>query len=93
MPDIRPDIHGYIGDYCAYGKPYRKSTMFWCNLPLVLKRCGGAGKCEQMEERRHKGSCGNGTKKYNSVGISGCWAKDEIPPALIDDILRQVQSS
>ena len=90
MFNIRPDIQGYIADYCAYGKPYRKSTMFWCNLPLKLKRCDGAGKCEQMEGNKHVGSCGNGTKKYNSVGISGCWAKDEIPPDLIDDLLTQL---
>ena len=54
MPTIRPDIQGYIGDYCAYGKPYRKSTMFWCNLLLVLKRCGGVGKCDQLQQHEHQ---------------------------------------
>jgi hypothetical protein len=89
MEAIRPGITGYVAHYCAYGKPYRKATMFWCNVPLVLRECAGAGVCEQMDGKKHKGSCGNGTERYNAAGISGCWEKDEIPPALIDDILRQ----
>jgi len=91
MENIRPNILGYEGHYCAYGKPYRKATMFWCNVPLSLKKCSGVGSCEQMVGRKHIGSCGNGTRKYNSVGVSGCWQKDEIPPGLIDDILLQIK--
>jgi hypothetical protein len=40
-----------------------------------------------MEDKKHKGSCGNGTKKYNSVGISSVWEKDAIPDALCDALV------
>ena len=76
-------------DYCAYGKPYRKRTVFWSSSPLRLKLCAGVGKCESMTGRKHNGSCGNGTARYNAAGISSVWEKDAIPDSLIDTMLAQ----
>ena len=90
MESIRPDILSFFVDYCPYGKPYRKRTILWSNHILKLKICSGPGKCGAMEGRKHIGSCGNGTKKYNSVGISSVWEKDSIPEPLIDSILQQI---
>jgi hypothetical protein len=90
MPTIRPGIQYYMGDYCAYGAPYRKRTAFWCNMPLTLTLCGGAGVCTSMVDNKHRGSCGNGTNTYNSEGIHSVWDKDAIPPRLIQQILTCV---
>ncbi len=90
MEGIRPGLQSSFVDYCAYGKPYRKRTIFWSNVPLELKLCSGSGSCEMMDGRKHIGSCGNGTQKYNSVGISSVWEKDSIPEALIDSVLQQL---
>ena len=91
MSLMRPDIHYYVADYCAYGKPYRKRTAFWCNVPLTLRTCGGPGECPGMEGKKHKGSCGNGTAQYNAAGIHSVWDKDSIPPPLIQAILGQLE--
>ncbi len=77
-------------DYCAYGKPYRKRTALWSNVTLTLNLCEGVGLCASMDGRKHIGSCGNGTKKYNSVGITSVWDKDSIPDALMDSVLAQI---
>ena len=91
MDFIRPNLQSYVADYCAYGKPYRKRTMFWCNVPLQLKLCEGRGKCTQMIDRKHKGSCGNGTSIYNEAKINSVWEKDSIPPGLIQAILDSIR--
>lgn len=90
MENIRPGLQSYFVDYCAYGKPYRKRTILWSNHPLTLNLCQGKNNCDQMIGGKHKGSCGNGTSKYNSVGVSSVWEKDEIPEALIDSIVAQL---
>lgn len=90
MEDIRPGLDMYTVDYCAYGKPYRKRTAFWCNVPLALDHCAGVGHCPGMDGSKHRGSCGNGTAKYNSVGITSVWDKDSIPDTLMDTVLEQI---
>jgi hypothetical protein len=90
MESIRSGLKPYFVDYCAYGKPYRKRTVLWSNYTLNLKLCGGPGMCPQMENRIHKGSCGNGTNKYNSLKINDVWEKDSIPDSLIDLLLKRV---
>lgn len=90
MEDIRAGLAMYTVDYCAYGKPYRKRTAFWSNHPLTLLHCAGRGHCPSMDGTKHIGSCGNGTREYNSVGVSSVWEKDAIPDALMDSVLEQI---
>lgn len=90
MDDICPGLDKYFVDYCAYGKPYRKRTVFWCNVPLTLDLCAGPRVCTGMDGNKHIGSCGNGTRTYNSVGINSVWEKDSIPERLMDSVLTQV---
>lgn len=92
MDDICPGLEKYFVDYCAYGKPYRKRTVFWCNVPLYLELCAGPGMCDGMEGTKHKGSCGNGTSTYNSAGITSVWEKDSIPERLMDEVIIQVSA-
>ena len=87
MKNIR-NIPMFLVDYCAYGKPYRKRTALWSNVIFKFQLCSGKGKCEGMEGSKHKGSCGNGTKKYNEIGISSIWEKDSIPEKLVDYIVE-----
>ena len=90
METIRPNLDHTFVDYCAYGKPYRKRTILWSNILLQLELCAGKGKCNQMENGKHIGSCGNGTRRYNQVNIHSVWEKDEIPEKLIDTLLQQI---
>lgn len=90
MENIRPGLKKVFVDYCCYGKPYRKRTCFWSNVDFKLELCAGAGNCKQMVEGRHKGSCGNGTARYNSAGIKSVWEKDAIPDYLIATLLYQI---
>lgn len=90
MDSIRPGLSKVFVDYCCYGKPYRKRTVLWSNIPLQFNLCQGVNVCPQMNGTKHKGSCGNGTQKYNSVGISSVWEKDAIPDSLIQSLLRQI---
>jgi len=90
METIRAGLSSYFVDYCVYGKPYRKRTILWSNMPLHLGLCNGKGQCSQMDGAKHKGSCGNGTSRYNSAGVKSVWEKDEIPAPLIDTILEQI---
>lgn len=92
MTAIRPNLSSTFVDYCVYGKPYRKRTILWSNVPLHLGLCPGKHSCSQMDGNKHKGSVGNGTKRYNQAGIKSVWEKDEIPPALIDTILSQLKT-
>ena len=100
MTSICPEIadRAYIADYCAYGKPYRKRTIFWSNMKLSLKLCGGIGVCDAMiksdknKHGLHKSSCGNGKDKYNKGGATtSVWDKDSIPELLITSIIEQMQ--
>ena len=92
MDSIRPSLQKVFGDYCFYGKPYRKRTVFWSNASFILEVCPGKEKCKSIVNGRHIGSCGNGYKKYNSVGVSSVWEKDEIPELLIDSLLQQIKN-
>lgn len=92
MEAIRPNLSSTFVDYCAYGKSYRKRTILWSNHPLRLRLCEGAGKCPGMDGHKHKGSCGNGTARYNSEGIHSVWEKDSIPELLIQTILDQIKA-
>lgn len=87
MPTIRQGLKLYYVDYCAYGKPYRKRTAIWSNIELELKLCPGKDACPQMTGAKHNGSCGNGTVKYNSAGISSVWEKNNIPTTLMSYIV------
>ena len=90
METIRAGLSSVLVDYCVYGKPYRKRTILWSNAPLHLGLCQGKAHCSQMDGAKHKGSCGNGTTRYNSVGVSSVWEKDELPAPLVDTILLQL---
>ena len=90
METIRAGLSSSFVDYCVYGKPYRKRTILWSNIPLHLGLCAGEKTCTQMDGAKHKGSCGNGTARYNAAGVNSVWEKDEIPEPLIDTILAQI---
>lgn len=87
MEQIKPHLNSYLADYCVYGKPYRKRTIFWSNKELLLDTCAGVGVCQQMNGSKHLGSCGNGTTMYNSCKINSVWQKDSIPEPLIDGLI------
>ena len=83
------DFNYYDGDYCMYGKPYRKRTRIWTNRiyendPLVLcnKQCGS------FFNGRHIGSCGCGgqgqghNKSYSNKSYK-LHEKYSMPPEFI----------
>ena len=72
--------------YCKYGYSYRKQTRFWSNDYFVLQTCNED--CESMVGKKHKGSAGNGRKKYSDKSYN-LTEKYSIPPKLCQDILRQ----
>lgn len=88
MESLRRGLSMYFVDYCAYGKPYKKTTVIWSNIHLDLQRCTGPGSCPSMEGKKHLGSCGNGSKRYNKAGIHSVWEKDAIPDRLMDHIVQ-----
>ncbi len=83
-----------VTSYCAYGYPYRKDTRLANNFGLSLPRCPGAGVCPAMIGRRHgeHAQCGD----TRAGPMARCKTRDElhsIPPALITEILRQVNAA
>lgn len=93
MTSIRPGLHAYVADYCAYGAVYRKRTAFWSNVPLKFSLCRGEALCPSMNEKRHIGSCGNTYPRYNIFGTLSVWEKNAIPEELVDSIVQQVSFS
>ncbi len=72
------------GDYCMYGKPYRKRTRFWTNKENInLKLCDK--NCGSIINNKHIGSCGNGNKSYINYSLD---EKHSIPPSLILELLQ-----
>ena len=88
---IRAGLPFADADYCAYGKPYRKRTRFWSNVPFAFRLCSGPGTCPSMTGTVHKASCANTSPRYNSLYPSGLtvWQKDAIPERLVDEIVLQ----
>ena len=87
MPGIRLGIADpSIADYCAYGKPYRKRTAFWSNMPFQLDMCSVY--CPFIKDGRHisiVGGTGN-----NQSQVRNIWERDSIPDALIDAMVVQI---
>ena len=85
-------------DYCAYGKPYKKSTDFWTSYDWVPKGSTGNGRCNNGMCKMGTTNC-KGTFKHRCV-IAGCnerrvtgknvkktlWS---IPRDLIDEMLTK----
>lgn len=88
---IRPGIPApVIGDYCAYGASYRKRTAFWSNKPLALRQCQ-KDKCESMgTDGRHKAIIGGTSRRPGQTEVRNVWARDTIPPTLIDALITQL---
>jgi len=88
---IRPGIsEPVIGDYCAYGAPYRKRTAFWSNTPLTLATCQ-KDKCESIgTDGRHVAILGGTSKKPGQREVRNVWERDAIPPTLIDALVTQL---
>ena len=74
------DFNFVDGDYCMYGKEYRKRTRFWTNKDCKLKLCDK--NCGSFIDGKHLGSCGNGYKKYSNKSYS-LQEKYSIPEDLI----------
>lgn len=81
------DIPFSDASYCKYGYSYRKQTRFWNNINLILRIC--KKDCNSMNGRKHKGSAGNGRKKYSDKSYK-LTEKYSIPPELCKDILKQI---
>jgi len=85
------DLPFVDGDYCMYGKPYRKRTRIWTNKENIdLKLCNK--NCGSFIDGRHIGSCGTGgqgqghKKSYSNKSYS-VNEKHSIPPDFIKCLL------
>ncbi len=82
-----------VTSYCAFGFPYQKNTRLANNFGLALPRCAGVGVCPAMVGRRHGEQAQRGDMGARAGPMARCKTRDElhsIPPALIEEILRQV---
>ena len=95
---METDFHRTEVDYCAYGKPYRKSTDIWTSFEWEPKGSTGNGKC-------CNGKCNQGTKNAkgkfrhrkvvageNDRRVEGPHAKKQlwsIPQHLMEELLPQ----
>ena len=87
--DVAAALTTVVTSYCCYGYAYRKDTKLASNIPLVLPRCLGKGKCPAM--------CGGRHKEHAQKGGGGSMprykSRDElhsIPQGLVCEICRQV---
>jgi hypothetical protein len=91
MKDIR-DVPMFLTDYCCFGKPVRKRTALWSNLPLELPLCPGKNNCGQMIDGHHRSSVGNGNERYeprfkSEIPYERFIRKNAIPQELIAHLL------
>lgn len=69
--------------YCQYGDERMKPTDLWSNVPLILKQpCKSGDPCHTPAPRGSR----TGTQ-----GIVGARDRSVVPPALIEDILLQLE--
>lgn len=93
MESIKKGLNMYFTDYCCYGKPARKRTVFWSNKSLDLQLCPGIGLCKQIIEGRHRYSLGNSKrdlKPSKTMQYERFIARNSIPKDLIDQIILQL---
>jgi site-specific DNA-cytosine methylase len=86
--DFMKDLPFTDASYCKYGFDYRKQTRFWNNIGLRLKTC--KKDCNAMNGNKHKGSAGNGRKKYTDKNYK-LTEKYALPPMLCKEILNQIE--
>ena len=85
-----------VTSYCAFGFPYQKNTRLANNFGLALPRCAGVGVCPAMVGRRHGEHAQRGDAGPRAGPMARCKTRDElhsIPPALITEILRQLNAA
>jgi hypothetical protein len=86
------------GDYCAYGRPYRKSTRLWNNLRQWVPQgrtgngqCPGKGKCQSMVGSKHlKTAAGGGDRVRGRGSVAG---KSAVPRELMEELVEAVRWS
>lgn len=94
MESIRPGLTSSFVDYCPYGRPTRKRTIIWSNIPFDFKLCTGVGRCEQMVDKHHKASCGSARRRDGTpweIQLNTCWERDVIPDLLVDYIVEEIK--
>jgi len=85
-------------DYCAYGRPYRKSTRLWNNLRQWVPQgrtgngqCPGKGKCQSMVGSKHlKTAAGGGDRVRGKGSVAG---KSAVPRELMEELVEAVRWS
>ena len=82
-------------DYCAYGRPYRKSTRIWTNLRQWVPQgrtgngqCLGKGRCQSMVGSNHlKTAAGGGNRVRGRGSVAG---KSAVPRELMEELVEAV---
>lgn len=77
-------------DYCAYCDwGYRKRTRLWNNVDFVGKLCPGKGRCNSMNESKHRATAQQGKNKCKEGLYGESFSRrnlHRIPPNLCNDI-------